>query len=303
MAPSISSNAFSASYWQNIIEECWTDELGKDGPTWPKYLDEVSTQKKYFEDGEIAGPGLWGQTGEGEDLLLDDYGEGIKTRYEPQKFSKRLIIPEEVEEDGRYPEMYDASRMLADSCKTTQDYEAVGILNDAFTGANGHVGGDGLSYCNASHPLRGGSTFSNLMAAVSPSNTAVTTMLITTDRLPSSNGLLTAGAYKLKNIVGPTDYKWRFMEILKSGQKDDTANNAVNALKGELESYVPVRFMASRTNWFGKTNVKRGALWVWRRKPRFRNESMPQNETKVFMGSARWTQGVTNVRAFIGVNI
>jgi hypothetical protein len=302
-AATISSNAVTASWWQNIIEECWGDELGKDGPTWPKYLDEVSTTKKYFEDGEIAGPGLWGQTGEGEDLLLDDFGEGIKTRYEPQKFSKRLIIPEEFEEDMRYPEMYDASRMLADSCKTTQDYEAVGILNDAFTGANGHVGGDGLAYISASHPLRGGSTFSNLMAPVSPSNTAVGTMLITADRLPGSNGLMTAGAYKLKNIVGPSAYKYRFGEILKSGQKDDTANNAINAIKGELQGYVSVRFMASTTNWFGKTDVKRGALWVWRRKPRFRNESMPQNETKVFMGSARWTQGVTNVRTFIGVNI
>jgi hypothetical protein len=61
--------------------------------------------------------------------------------------------------------------------------------------------------------------------------------------------------------------------------------------------------MASTTNWFGRTNVKRGALWVWRRKPRFRNESIPGNETKKYMGSARWTQGVTNVRTFIGVNI
>lgn len=302
-AASISTNNFSNSWWQQIIEECWTDEIGKKEPVWKEYLDEVTTTKKYFEDGEIAGPQLWGQTGEGEDLLLDDFGEGIKTRYEPQKFSKRLIIPEEMEEDGRYSEMYDASRMLADTCKLTQDYEAVGLLNDAFSGANGHVGGDALAYCSASHPIRGGSLVSNLMAALSPSNTSIATMLITVDRLAGSNGLIN-GQYKLSKLVGPSAYRLRMKEILKSGQKDDTANNAINSLKGELSpDYVAVPFMSSTTNWFGKTDVKRGALWVWKRKPRFRKEAMPQNETTAYMGSARFTQGVTNWRTFIGVNI
>jgi len=47
-------NAYSKNEMADI-EKGWneiTDELGKDGPTWPKYLDEVTTQKKYFEDGE-----------------------------------------------------------------------------------------------------------------------------------------------------------------------------------------------------------------------------------------------------------
>lgn len=301
--PSAGTNNFSASYWQNIIEEVWTDEIGKGSMVYKEYLSEKTIKKKYVEYGEVAGPGLWGQTGEGEDLVLDDYGEGIKTRVEPVKFSKRMVIPEELPEFGQYEEMYDTTRMLADTCKLTMNYDAAGVLNDAFTGANGHVGGDALAYCTASHPIRGGSTVSNLMSPVSPSNLAVATMLVMVDRLAGSNGLIN-GQYSLKKLVGPSAYRFRMKEILKSGQKDDTANNAVNALKGELSSdYVAVPQMSSASNWFGKLGVKLGAMMVISRKPRFRKEPRVTNETIEYLGSAIWTTTVVNFRDLMGVNI
>ena len=62
--PSAGTNNFSASYWQNIIEEVWTDEIGKGSMVYKEYLSEKTIKKKYVEYGEVAGPGLWGQTGE-----------------------------------------------------------------------------------------------------------------------------------------------------------------------------------------------------------------------------------------------
>lgn len=300
---STATNQWSASYWQNIIEEVWTDELGKGVPLYKSFLDEKTTKKKYVEYGEVAGPQLWSQTAESQDLVLDDFGEGIKTRVEPVKFSKRLIIPEEMEEFSQYSEMYDCSRWLADTCKLTMDYDATGILNDMFTGANGHVGGDALPYASASHPIRGGSLVSNLMAPVSPSNMAVGTMLVTADRLAGSNGLINS-QYKVTKLVGPSAYRFRMKEILKSGQKDDTANNAINAIKGELSSdYVAVPYMSSTSNWFGKTNVKLGSIMLFNRRPRFRQEPHFTNETKAFLGSAMWICTVINWRDWIAVNI
>ena len=102
-------------------------------------------------------------------------------------------------------------------------------------------------------------------------------------------------------VVCPTNQKFRFREILKSEQRDDTNNNAINALKGDLSSTpVSVPFMSSTTNWFAKTDVKRGALFVYRRRPRFRRSNDINNETKIFTGSARWVSGVSNWRTFIG---
>src|SRR5512138_3191670 len=113
------------SVYHKILGAIWMDESEKNEPTWKQYLEEKSTVKKYFDDVELVEPGLWSETDEGADLDLDDYSEGFKKRYEPKKFSKRLIIPEELKEDSQYPEIYDAVRMLQNTCVVSQDYDAV----------------------------------------------------------------------------------------------------------------------------------------------------------------------------------
>src|SRR5207249_1520757 len=95
----------------------------------------------------------------------------FSTRHEPKKFSKRLIIPEELMDDAQYDQAYDAVRMLRRTCNLTQDYDAVGILNNAF--AAGVTWGDGQPMCSASHEIRGGGLVSNSLTALTPSNTAV----------------------------------------------------------------------------------------------------------------------------------
>lgn len=297
------TNQVPSQFWQGIVEETWTDEIGKKEPACMQYLTEKTTKKKSVEYGETVGPQLWQPTNEAQDLVLDTFSTGIMTRVEPQKFSKRLIVSEEMIDFEEFPKIYDASRMLASTYKLTIGYDGVGILNDMFTGANGHIGGDAVSYSNAAHPIKGGATVSNLMSPVSPSNMAVTTMLVTADRLPGSNGLINGGQYKVTKIVGPSAYRFRFKEILKSAQKDDTANNSVNSLKGEVSDYVPEPLLVSTTNWFGKTDVDLGSIILFARKARFRSEPNFTNETKAWMGSAIWQCAVINWRDWVGVNI
>jgi hypothetical protein len=299
MASAYSGNF--GSVFHKILGAVWSDQRAKSEPVWKQYLQEKSTVKKYFDDVELVDPGLWSETDEGADIDLDDYSQGIITRYEPKKLAKRLIIPEELEEDSQYTEIYDATRMLATTCESTQDYDAVQVLNDAFLGAS-LVSGDNVAYCSASHVLRGGPTVSNIISpALSPSNTAVQAMLIIAEKMPGTNAFIKG--VKLLKIVCATNSKWRFKEILKSEQKDDTANNAVNALKGELSATpVSVPYMSSTTNFFGVTNVERGGMFIWRRKPRFRQSNVETSEVKQFTGSARWTKGVSNWRYFIGSN-
>jgi hypothetical protein len=298
------SNNWSA-VWHKILGAVWSSSEAKNEPVWKQYLESISTEKKYFDDVERVGPGLWQETEEGADLDLDDFGQGVITRYEAKKFSKRLIIPEELEEDSQYEEIYDATRMLQETCVLTQDYDAVGVLNDLFTTANGRVGGDSLSLCSTVHPIRGGGTVSNqLPTALSPANTSMATMLVLIDKLPNPSGFITGGVKAVK-VVGPSNYRFRMKEIWKSEQKDDTNNNAINSLMGEISnsSYVAVPFMTSLTNWAMHTNVKRGAMMVWRRQPRFRKNSDDTNETKIATGSARWTTGFSDFRTYIGSSI
>lgn len=275
----------------------WSAELDKMEPKWKGYLEEKSTDKRYFDDVEMVDPGLWTETDEGNVIDLDDYSEGITVRYRPIKFAKRLVIPEEIEEDAVYEEAYDAVKMLARTCVQTQDYYAVGILDDANN--SNVVGGDGVSLGSASHVVKGGGTVSNILSpALTPSNTAVQTMLIACEKMVGSNGYIVG--ITLRNLFGPTNQKFRFKEILKSEKRDDTANNAINALKGELsDTYYSVPHMASTSNWFGRTNAMRGAMFVWRRKPRFRKSGENRSETTEHTGSARFLVNWTNWRTYM----
>lgn len=276
----------------------WTQELENAKPSWMGYLDEKSTKKRWFDDVEMADPGLWDETDEGNDLELDEYGEGLVTRYRPMKFSKRLIIPEEIFEDAAYEEAYDATRMLARTCIQTQSYDAVALLD----GAGSFTQVDGVAMISTAHPIRGGAAVSNALGGatpLTPSNTAVKNMLVMCEKFVGTNGWISG--VKLTKLFGPSDHKWRFKEILRSEQKDDTANNAINALRGELSSeYASVPEMSSTTNWFGKTNSMRGLMFIWRRKPRYRQTSNNENETTIYTGSARWTKGFSNFRGVIG---
>jgi hypothetical protein len=290
------------SVYHKILGAVWKDEEEKTEPTWKSYLQEKSTEKKYFDDVELVEPDLWRETDEGGDMDLDEYSQGIIKRYEAKKFTKRLVIPEELKEDSQYPEIYDAVRMLQNTCRLTQDYDAVALLNDSFAGTtDSGLTGDNVAVCSASHVIRGGSTVSNIISpALSPSNSSVQAMLIAAEKMPGTNGRVRS--IKLLKIVCATNSKWRFREILRSEDKDDTANRSINAVKGELSGDPQsVPYMSSTTNYWGVTDVKRGGMFIWRRKPRFKAGNMQENETEQHTGSARWTKGVSNWRYFIGV--
>jgi hypothetical protein len=289
------------------VHELWGFTQTQVKTKWPEFMDEKEKKSKMFDDVGMVPPDIWSQTDEGRDLPIDDFGQGYVTHYEQEKFAKMLVITEEMEEWGKYPEIYDGSRMLSYTEKLTEDYYAVQFLNDAATTANGRVGGDGKAMLAIDHPLRGNGTAENVFSAtatappLSPSNTAIGVTLVKIERTVSENGRIDSTLKGMK-CVGPSAYRFRFKEILKSSQKDDTSNNTINALSGELEaSYVAVPLMTSQLNWFMKTNVKKGSLsWFWGRKPRMRKVSHEENETTKFLGSAYWTGGHTDWRTYFG---
>lgn len=305
--PSVLTNNFGPQIWHNYVNELWGFTMSQTETKWPSFMETKEKQQKMFDDVGLVPPDIWQQTDEGRDLHLGDYGQGGVAHYEHEKFSMRLIIPEEMELWSKYEEIYDGTRMLAYTEKLTEDYYAVKFLNEAAVTTNGNIGWDGKAMLAIDHPLKGGGSYENVFSAtatappLAPSNTALGVTLVKIERTVAENGRID-GQYKGAKIVGPSHQRFRWKEILKSNLKDDTANNAMNAIAGEVDdSYVSVPLMTSSLNWFVKTNVKKGALtFYWGRKPRMRRVSHETNETTVFLGSAYWTGGWTDPRTYFG---
>lgn len=297
MAQSV-SGAMVPHMFHSILGKIWSATLDSQEPSWKAYLDERTTTKRYFDDVEMVDPGLWTETDEGSEIDLDEYGEGYVVRYRPIKFAKRLVIPMEVYEDAAYDEPTEAVKMMGRTFVQTQNYYAVGIIDDW---ANTNItGGDGVTLLNTAHPIKGGATVSNtLNPALSPSNTSVQLVLVACEKMRGSNGY--RGGLKVKNYFGPSDLKFRFKEILKSEKRDDTSNNAINALKGEgSDTYKSVPEMASTTQWAAKTDAPAGASFVWRAKATFKKAAEIKDDSEMHVGRARFLVSYSNWRTFFG---
>jgi len=296
---------FGPQIWNKFVSALWGEVQGSVKTVWQGYMDEKSKDRRMFDDVGIRPPDLWQPREEMQDLPLDDFGQGFVTHYEMEEFAKRLIVPEAFQIFKTYEPIYDATRMLAYTEKLTEDYYAKAFLDDAFTTANGKIGGDNLAMCSASHVVNGGTTVSNAFTAagtppMSPSNTAIGATIVAIEKTPAENGRIDS-MLKAKRLIGPSEYRFRFAEIMKSVQKDDTANNAINAIKGEISGdYVSVPLLTSSRNWFMKTNAQAGLTWFWGKKPDFRKVSNEINETTVFLGSAYWTAGWSDYRTMFG---
>lgn len=282
------------SVFHSTLGAIWTAVVKGTTPSWKGYLEEGSTDKRWYNDVEFVDPELWTETDEGAEIDLDEYGEGYVTHVRPIKFAKRLLIPREIEEDAVYEEAYDAVRMMGRTFLQTQDYYAVKIIDDCDD--TNITGGDGVTLANSAHPIKGGSTVANLLnPALTPSNTSLQLVLVAAEKMPGSNGYIAGN--KITGWFGPSNLKFRFKEILKSEKRDDTSNNATNALKGEgSDKYNSVPQMASTSQWAGKTDAPRGGRFIWRVRESFKKTPEIKNDSTVHVGRARFLVSYSNWR-------
>lgn len=282
------------------LDTVWGDEMK--GPLkWEQCGYRVSsTTDNYIDDQEYAGTGTMPVKAQGAMMAIDSIQEGYSKRYNMDTFALRMVVSEEALADCKYDKAIDGARHIAASAKWTQEYEGANTFIRAFSST--YVGSDSVSLCSTAHLLPKGGTFSNMFStALSLSETAIEQMKINLAKLPSSNGLLRG--YALKKIVVPEDLWFRACRILKSEQQNDTANNAINVLKGMGIEIVSNPFFTSATNWWGISDAANGLRWIWREKPKFREHNTEDTLTATYSGYQRFAYGWTDARGVYGSNI
>lgn len=282
------------------LDTVWGDEM-KGPMVWEQCGYRVtSTTDNYIDDQEYAGTGTMPVKAQGAMMAIDSIQEGYSKRYNMDTFALRMIVSEEALADCKYDKAIDGTRHMANSAKWTQEYEGANTFIRAFSST--YIGADSVALCSTAHLLPKGGTFSNMFStALSLSETAVEQMWINLSKMPSSNGLVRG--YNLKKLVVPKDLWFRACRILKSEQQNDTANNAINQLKGMGIEIVANPYFTSATNWWGITDAANGLRWVWREKPKFREHNTEDTLTATYSGYQRFAYGWTDARGVYGSNI
>jgi hypothetical protein len=157
---------------------------------------------------------------------------------------------------------YEQGRGLVQSAHNTQEFYAASVFNNLTSTGTAYVLPDALALASTVHPLydnlMGGTTttFSNYVAATLDHDNLATAIYLM-DTTPDVRGL--PAVYTPKTLWCHPALVRAAQEVLQSNLRDDTSENAVNTLKGEL-TITPWRWLTSATNW-GVQATKHAVNW------------------------------------------
>lgn len=255
------------------------------------YSAEILDTK--FEN--FTGLGIASQTGEKEPYAREELAQASSVTITPVKFTKAIDISEEMLRFNLWPKINNLVGGVANALNARINTDAAKILYLGF-GTTFFTGGDG-SALFATHTLNDGSTQSNSGSTNPLTYDNLKTACQAMDRFTDDKGIQLLPCQKLRLVVA-RENKERAEEILRSIGNPDSANrvnNVFNNGEGYID-YVVANWIPSTTYskyWFliDMERASQMAYMVWGWKPKFDDDKVINNGTKIYTGSTMFKPG------------
>jgi hypothetical protein len=257
------------------ISNIWNEAYPQRAVEYTAYVNLRTTGKATVTDYKMTDFGSLRLKGEGEAIQYDDPISGPSQTYTPVRFALGYKITDEMTKNDLYGQMSRLEKALIKSAVDLQEVTGAYLLNNAFgtTAADGFkaTGFDGLQLCSTAHTrLDGGANQRNRPSTdVDLSPTAVQNMLIDFHNYKDDRGRPSLIRPKML-IISPED-QFTAKEILESEYKPGTANNDINALKGEGLSFMVSHYKTDTDAWFAIGDTH-DLNFVWETRPRTATE-------------------------------
>jgi hypothetical protein len=217
---------------------------------------KVPEDRAYEEDVMMSSLGLATVKTQGAPVTYDNGNQLYATRYTHIQYGTGFVITEEMLEDGIALKM---GKEFAENAKLsmlrTREIICANVLVNSFNSAYQMDGGDGVQLFSNAHPTPAGN-FSNVpVTAASLSEASMEQACIDVGNYTDQRGILIA--VRPDKLVIPLALQFTAHRILNSVLKNDTADNAINAMRdmGLFPGGVVVNpYLTSTTNWFVKTD-------------------------------------------------
>lgn len=244
------------SWWGSYYEEHYEEYM--------ELFDKQTSNKSYEETVGLIGFGLAPKKEQGSAVQFDTQTEGFTNRYTNDTYALGYIVTQEEQEDNLYLEnmMFARTRMLAYSMNQTKENVAANIYNRAFD--NTFSFADGVSLINTAHVTGDGTQSNRLATAADISEASLEDLSIQINDATDPRGLKMSIRPRYVHI--PTSLEFQTCRILKSVLQNDTANNAINALKatGAYEGYMINHYFTDQDAWFTRTSAVEGMTYFER---------------------------------------
>jgi hypothetical protein len=263
--------------------------------------DTENSERAFEEEVMLSGFGSAPVKSEGAAVAFDDANEAFTARYNHETIALAFSITEEAIEDNLYDRLSSRyTKALARSMANTKQVKAAAVLNNAFDTTV--TGGDGVSLCNASHPLTNGSTFRNQPSTAADLNeTSLENALIDIAGFVDERGLRVS--VRGTKLIIPSNLQFIADRILESTLRPGTADNDINAVRnmGMLpEGYVVNHYLLDTDAFFIKTDAPRGFLHFERMPMSTKMEGDFDTGNMRFKARERYSFGFSDPRCVFG---
>ena len=221
-------------------------------------FDTESSDMAYEEDVLATGFGLAPVKPEGGSVSYDAETQGFTKRYTHVAYSLGYIVTKEENADNLYEKVSRRrAQCLAFSFRQTKENVGANVYNRAFD--SNYLGGDSKELCATDHPTKSGNQSNELATAADMSEASLEDLAIQIMGATNDRGLKIS--LMPRSLIVPRQLWFEANRIVKSTLQNDTANNAVNALRvtNTFPDGIKVNhYLTDQDAWFIRNNCPNG---------------------------------------------
>lgn len=258
-------------------------------------FDVESSEMNYEEDVEEPGFGLVPIKPQGSAITYQSTSQQTVTRYTHVAYGSGFIITHEEMMDNLYEKRgFSRTKRLARSFRLTKETVLANIYNRAQT--SGYTGGDAVVLSSTAHPTLTGNQSNRLTTAADFSEASMEDLCIQIMGATDSAGLIIK--LQPKSLHIPKELVFEAERVLKSVLQNDTANNAVNALRstGMIPSVKVNHFFTDTDAFFIRTDAPEGMKMFQREEATFGQDGDFDTSNLKYKGYERYSGGWSDFR-------
>lgn len=290
----ISTGNFPKLLWPGL-NAVWGSNYTDYAKEYDDLYDWKGSDMNYEEDVEEPGFGLIAIKQQGAAIPYMTTAQGTVTRYTHVAYGSGFIVTHEEMADNLYEKRgLSRTKRLARSFRLTKETVSANTYNRAQTA--GFTGGDGVVLSSTAHPSLAGNQSNRLAVAADLSEASLEDVCIQIMGATDTNGLIIK--LQPETLLIPRQLVFEAERILKSMLQNDTANNAVNALRstGMIPSVKVNHFFTDDDAFFIRTDAPDGMKGFQREEATFAQDGDFDTSNLKYKGYERYSVGWSDWR-------
>lgn len=282
------------------IKAVWGRQYDEHEEEFSKIFEKDTSQQAWEEDVEITGFTLAPVKTQGSASQYVTEQQGSVSRYVHIAYSLAYGVTYEEYMDNLYEVVSKRrARAAAFSVRQTLENVAANVLNRAFN--NSYVGGNGVELISTAQVTANGTQSNHLTVASDLNETALEDLVI--QIMGTTNSIGHRISIMPMSLIVPRSLWFEANRILKSTLQNDTANNAINALKATNafpNGIIMNHYLSDQDAWFIKTNAPRGLICYEREAPDLITDNDFDTRNLLASTYCRYSFGWTDWRGLFG---